>query len=265
MMRAMYTAATGMKGQQLYMDTISNNLSNVNTDSYKKQSIHFKDLMYQTMKEPGVRNPEGTVAPAGIQVGLGVKTGSIGRDFSEGSLKNTGNSYDLAIKGKGFFQVELPGGGIGYTRDGHFQRGADGVMRTTGGHAVYPQITVPEGYNSIEIGEEGYVVAYNESNSDSVDQIELGQLELARFINPGGLKSIGNNMYLETEGSGMPTTGTPGEGGMGGVVQQHLEGSNVDMVDEMVGMISAQRAYEIVSKSITTSEGMLQIATGLKR
>ncbi|ERP39358.1 flagellar basal-body rod protein FlgG [Chitinivibrio alkaliphilus] len=264
MMRSMYTAATGMKGQQLYMDTISNNLSNVNTNTYKRQNIQFKDLMYQTIKEPGTRNPEGSVAPAGIQVGLGVRTGAITRNFEQGSLKNTGNDTDVAIKGEGFFQVALPGGGVAYTRDGQFHRSSDGVLRTSEGHPVYPEIIIPEGYSSIEISAEGHVIAVSDDADDSRN-IELGQFELAQFINPSGLNSIGNNLYLETEGSGMPLLSTPGRDGMGELAHQHVEGSNVDMVDEMVGMISAQRAYEIVSKAITTSEDMLQTATGLKR
>jgi flagellar basal-body rod protein FlgG len=261
----MYTAATGMKSQQLYMDTISNNLSNVNTNTYKSQNVQFKDLMYQTLKEPGIRNPEGTVAPAGIQVGLGVKTGSITRDFSQGSLTNTGNKTDVAIKGEGFFQIALPNGGVAYTRDGQFHRSSDGLLRTSEGHPVYPEIVLPEGYSSIEISAEGHVFAVQEGGSEEEDRLELGQFELANFINPGGLKSIGNNLYLETEGSGRPLVSTPGRDGLGELAHQHIEGSNVDMVNEMVGMISAQRAYEIVSKSISASEEMLQTAANLKR
>ncbi len=264
MMRAMYTAATGMKSQQLYMDTISNNLSNVNTTAYKKQSVQFKDLMYQTIREPGVRNPEGTIAPAGIQVGLGVQVSAITRNFDQGAPKNTGKNYDMAIKGDGFFQIQLPNGDIGYTRDGSFQRGSDGTMQTSQGYRLYPEVVVPEGFDSLFVSDDGYVVA-TKNGSMEAETVDLGQMELATFINDSGLKSVGSNLYIETEGSGAPIVATPGEYGSGTILHQHLEGANVDMVEEMVGMISAQRAYEIVSKAITTAETMLQTASGLKR
>lgn len=264
MMRSMYTAATGMKSQQLYMDTISNNLSNVNTNSYKKQTVQFKDLMYQTIREPGVRNPEGTVAPAGIQVGLGVQTGSVKKIFTQGSPKETGNNYDMAITGNGFFQVQLPNGAIGYTRDGQFQRGADGTLQTSQGYRLYPEITIPEGFDELAVSEDGYVQA-TKGTSNEADVVDIGQIDLANFINPSGLKAIGGNVYVETPGAGAPIVSKPGTDGVGRVLHQHLEGSNVEIVDEMIGMISAQRAYEIVSKAITTSENMMQTASGLKR
>ncbi len=264
MIRSMYTAATGMKSQQLYMDTISNNLSNVNTNSYKKQSIQFKDLMYQTLKEPGVRNPEGTMAPAGIEVGLGVRPAAIQRNFSQGSLKNTGNNYDMAIEGEGFFQIEMPNGAVAYSRDGQFERSYDGTLVTSDGYAVYPRIVVPEDMQSISVSREGYVMA-STGGADDSDSVELGQLELARFVNPTGLKALGSNLFAETDSSGAPQLGVAGEDGIGTVAHQYTEASNVEMVDEMVGMISAQRAYEIVSKAITVSEDMLQTASNLKR
>jgi len=259
----MHTAATGMKAQQFYMDTISNNLSNVNTTAYKKSTVQFKDLMYQTIREPGTRNPEGAMAPSGVEVGLGVRIGGTTREFTQGSIEETGNDYDLAISGEGFFQVLLPEGDIAYTRDGQFKRSSDGTMVTSEGYYLYPEITVPEGYDRLNVSPDGVITAVK--NGVAADDIELGQLETASFINTGGLKSIGDNLYVETVGSGVALLGTPSMDGYGKIVQQSLETSNVDMVDEMVGMIAAQRAYEIVSKAISTSEEMMTTATNLKR
>lgn len=264
MIRSMYTAATGMKSQQFYMDTISNNLSNVNTHSYKRQTVQFKDLMYQTIREPGSRDPDGAMAPAGVEVGLGVRIGGTNREFTQGSLQDTGNDFDMAINGEGFFQILLPDGDMAYTRDGHMQRSSDGTLVTTEGYYFYPEITVPEGYDRITITEDGYVTAVKNGESDA-DTVELGQIETAKFVNPTGLKSLGNNLYVESVSSGEAMIGTPGEDGFGKIIHQNLEASNVDMVDEMVGMIAAQRAYEIVSKAITVSEEMIQTATNLKR
>ncbi len=264
MIRSMYTAATGMKSQQFYMDTISNNLSNVNTNSYKRQNVQFKDLMYQTIREPGSRDPEGAMAPAGIEVGLGVRVGGTNREFTQGSLKDTGNDFDMAINGEGFLQILLPNGNMAYTRDGQMQRSSDGTLVTTEGYYLYPEITVPQGYDRITITEDGYVTAVKHAESDA-SSVELGQLDIAKFVNPAGLKSIGDNLFVESVSSGDPMVGTPGQDGFGKIIHMNLEASNVDMVDEMVGMISAQRAYEIVSKAITVSEEMVQTATNLKR
>jgi flagellar basal-body rod protein FlgG len=253
-----------MKAQQFYMDTISNNLSNVNTHSYKKQQVQFKDLMYQTIREPGSRNPDGAMAPSGIEVGTGVRVGGTNRKFTQGSIIETGNDFDMAISGDGFFQIQLPNGDMVYTRDGHFNRSSDGSMVTNNGYYVYPEITVPEGYDRINVTEDGYVTAIKNGESDN-ETIDLGQMELAKFVNNTGLKSIGDNMYAETVSSGEAITGVPGEDGFGRIKGMSVEESNVDMVDEMVGMITAQRAYEIVSKAITVSEEMIQTATNLKR
>lgn len=268
MIRSMYTGATGMKAQQLLMDTIGNNLSNVNTNAFKRQTLQFKDLMYQTLKEPGVYNPEGGVAPAGIEVGMGVRVAATNRDFTEGSIKYTGSDYDVAIVGAGFFQIEMPNGSIAYSRDGQFQRSGDGTLTTSDGYRLFPEITIPEGFDTIIISTEGEVTAVkdgNESDAGSPENIELGQIELATFVNPAGLRSMGSNLYAETSSSGVPLISKPGEDGTGALHQQNVEASNVQIVDEMVSMIAAQRAYEIVSKAITSSEEMLQTANNLKR
>jgi len=260
----MYTAATGMKAQQFYMDMISNNLSNVNARGYKKQNVQFKDLMYQTIREPGSRNPEGAMAPSGIEVGLGVKVTGTAREFTQGSMANTGNNFDMAIEGIGMFQILTPDGSIAYTRDGQFQRSGDGTLVTSDGYYLYPEMALPDGYDTITVSPDGLVTA-TRINAGNEENTEIGQIELARFINPAGLRSLGSNLYGPTVSSGEPLVGKPGQDGNGKVMQQFIEESNVDMVDEMVGMISAQRAYEIVSKSITVSEEMMQTATNLKR
>jgi flagellar basal-body rod protein FlgG len=268
MIRSMYTGATGMKAQQLMMDTISNNLSNVNTNAYKRQSVQFKDLMYQTLKEPGVYNPEGGSAPAGIEIGMGVRLGATQRNFAQGSIKASGSNYDMAISGEGFFQIELPNGTIAYSRDGQFQRDGSGTLVTSDGYRLYPEIVVPDGYDAITVTPDGFVAAVKYGTSTDAgkpDNVDLGQIELVSFINPAGLRSLGSNLYAETAASGVPLISYPGQDGLGILQQQAVEASNVELVDEMVGMIAAQRAYEIVSKSITVSEEMLQTANNLKR
>jgi flagellar basal-body rod protein FlgG len=268
MIRSMYTGATGMKAQQLMLDTISNSLSNVNTNAYKKVSIQFKDLMYQTLKEPGVYNPEGGISPSGIEVGMGVRAAATQRNFSQGSLQSSASDYDMAINGEGFFLIELPNGSISYSRDGHFLRDASGTLVTADGYKLFPEVVVPEGYDRITVTQQGFITAVKEGtpeNAGRPDNVDLGQIELAGFINPAGLRSLGNNLFAETGASGVPLISYPGEDNMGTVHHQMVEKSNVEVVDEMVGMIAAQRAYEIVSKSITVSEEMLQTANNLKR
>jgi flagellar basal-body rod protein FlgG len=265
MIRSLYTAATGMEAQQLCMDTISHNLSNINTTGFKRSKIEFKDLIYETLKEPGSRNPEGEIAPVGIEVGLGVKPASTQKIFQQGSLTRTGNDLDVAIQGEGFFQIALPDGTIAYTRNGAFQVTADGTIVNSDGYAVYPQINIPYGAEQIGIdAATGKVTVVMPGEQTST---ELGQIELARFVNPAGLKSIGNNLYVETEASGAPVIGVPGEEGFKNTTLQqfYLEASNVQIIEEMVNMITTQRAYEIVSKSIQVSEEMLQVANNLKR
>ena len=262
MIRCMMTAATGMESQQLFMDTISNNLSNVNTVGFKRTKLEFQDLMYQTLREPGVRNFEGGMSPSGIEVGLGVKPAATQKIFEQGSLNRTENPLDCAIQGEGFFQITLPNGGSAYTRDGSFKLSSDGTIVNSSGFIFSPQITVPQGSTDLEISEDGKVSVLLSGENLST---EIGQVELARFVNPSGLKSLGGNLYVETDASGDPIINVPGEEGTGTVIQNYTEASNVQLVEEMVNMISAQRAYEIVSKAITVAEDMMQVANNLKR
>lgn len=258
----MMTAATGMEAQQLYMDTISNNLSNVNTVGFKRTKIEFQDLMYQTLREPGVRNFEGSMAPAGIAAGLGVRPAATQVIFEQGSLVQTGNSLDWAVQGEGFFQVTLPDGSTAYTRDGSFQLSNDGSIVTSSGFFVSPQITVPENSSELTISENGIVSVILPGETE---QTEIGQIELARFINPSGLRSLGGNLYAESDASGAPIISFPTEEGTGSILSQYTEASNVQIVNEMVNMISAQRAYEIISKAIQVGEDMMQVVNNLKQ
>ncbi len=262
MVRSMYTAATGMEAQQLYMDVISHNLSNVNTNGFKRQKIEFQDLMYQTIREPGIRNVEGGMAPSGIEVGLGVRTAATERIFEQGSLNQTGNKLDMAIHGEGFFQISLPDGTTAYTREGQFKMSSDGTITNSAGYFLYPQLVMPEGAQEFSVSADGMVTAIMPGEETS---IEIGQIELARFINPSGMKAIGQNLYVVTDASGEPIISMPGEEGTGTIMQGYVEASNVQIVDEMVNMITTQRAYEIVSKSIQVSEEMMQVANNLKR
>jgi len=256
------TAATGMEAQQLYMDTISNNLSNVNTIGFKRTKIEFQDLMYQTLREPGVRNFEGSMAPAGISAGLGVRPAATQVIFEQGSVVQTGNSLDWAIQGEGFFQVTLPDGSTAYTRDGTFQLSNDGSIVTSSGFFLSPQITVPENSSELTISENGIVSVILPGETA---QTEIGQVELARFINPSGLRSLGGNLYAESDASGAPLISLPTEEGTGSILAQYTEASNVQIVNEMVNMISAQRAYEIISKAIQVGEDMMQVVNNLKQ
>jgi flagellar basal-body rod protein FlgG len=262
MIRSLYTAASGMKANQSFVDNISNNLSNVNTVGFKKSQIQFEDLMYQTMQEPGTENGDGTKAPSGVQIGLGTRVVATNKMFVQGNLTQTGNPLDLAVQGDGFFQIRQANGETAYTRAGDFNLSADGYLCTAQGNLVEPGIVVPEGSQDMYISGDGRVMA-----TTTAGQLpeELGQIELARFINPAGLRSQGGNLYVQTEASGEPVVGTPGLDGFGELKNQFLESSNVQMVEEMVAMIIAQRAYEVSSKAITTSDDMLQIASGLKR
>lgn len=262
MVRSMYTAATGMEAQQLYMDTISNNLANVNTNGFKRQKIEFQDLMYQTLREPGIRNVEGGMAPSGIEVGLGVQLAATQRIFQQGSLNQTGNSMDLAIQGEGFYQIALPDGGIAFSRNGEFKLSSDGTIVTSNGYPVYPEIVLPEGAKELAVNADGMVVVKLIGDETST---EIGQIELVRFVNPAGLKAHGQSLFSVSDASGEPIVNLPGEEGAGTIMQGYVETSNVQIVDEMVSMISAQRAYEIVSKAIQVSEDMMQTVNNLKR
>jgi flagellar basal-body rod protein FlgG len=257
----MMTAATGMQAQQLYMDNISNNLSNVNTTGFKRTKVEFQDLMYQVLREPGVRNVEGSLSPSGIETGLGVRPSATQRIFEQGSLVKTDNPLDWAIQGEGMFQITMPDGTTAYTRDGSFKLSSDGSIVTSSGFYLAPQITIPQGASNLSI-EGGVVSAILSGESSST---ELGQIELVRFVNPSGLRALGGNLFAESDASGAPVVLRPGEEGAGTVEQSMTETSNVQMVQEMVNMITAQRAYEIVSKSIQVSDEMLQTANNLKR
>lgn len=260
MIRSMMTAATGMDAQQLYMDTISNNLSNVNTTGYKRVKLEFQDLMYQALREPGTRNVEGAVSPVGIEVGLGVKPAATQRVFEQGSLSRTENPMDIAIQGEGLFQITLPDGTTGYTRDGSFSLSSEGTVVTSSGFPLSPSITVPPGSGEMQVSEDGLVTIQLAG-----ERQEIGQIELVRFINPSGLRPLGGNLFTESEATGAPMIQTPGTEGAGTLMQNYVEASNVQAVQEMVNMITAQRAYEIVSKSITVSDEMLSTANNLKR
>lgn len=261
MLRALWTAASGMTTQQINIDNIANNLANVNNAGFKKSRVNFHDLLYQELRPAGALTATGISHPTGIQIGLGSKVVATEKIFSQGNFQETGNMLDIAIEGDGFFQVTLPDGNIGYTRAGSFKIDSDGNIVSPQGYLLEPAINIPENATSITIGTDGIVSV---TIPGEVEAAEVGNIELARFINPAGLKSIGNNIYLQTGASGEPTTGVPGENGLGTIAQGVLEMSNVNVVEEMVNMITGQRAYEINSKAIQTSDQMLQIVNNLK-
>ncbi len=262
MIRSLHTGATGMVAQQMNVDVIANNLANVNTAGYKKSRADFQDLLYQTIKAPGTISPSGNQIPTGIQVGLGVKPSSVSKMFSQGDIRNTQNELDLAIDGKGLFQIEKPDGTIGYTRAGNFQLDSNGQIVTVDGYPLYPVMTIPDDATLISVDSEGKVMVQQPGNTAMTD---IGQIELANFVNPAGLISVGKNLYDESEASGPAITGLAGTNEMGSILQGFLEISNVSVVEELTQMIMAQRGYEVNSKSVQTSDQMLQTATQLKR
>jgi flagellar basal-body rod protein FlgG len=264
MMRSLWTAASGMTGQQFNIDTISNNLANVNTTGFKQMRADFEDLLYQTLRLAGTPSTEVTVVPTGVQVGHGVKPGATQKIFTQGALQATGNTADLAIEGEGFFRVLQYDGSYGYTRDGSFKIDSNGQIVNSNGYRLLPEVVLPEGFlnDSLAISQDGRITV---KVAGSDDPIEVGQLELYRFVNPAGLQSIGDNLMTQTNASGEPIAGRPGFDGMGKVLQKYLEMSNVSVVREMVNMIVAQRAYELNSRAIQTSDSMLATATSLKR
>ncbi len=262
MQRSMFIAATGMEAQRLNIDVISNNLANVNTTGFKRSRADFQELMYQGLKEAGASSAEGTVLPTGIQVGLGVKPAAVQKIFKQGDFVSTENPLDLVVEGKGFFQIITPEGDVAYTRAGAFKLDSEGNVVNSDGYAMEPAITIPANTLSITITTDGTVSVLQDGNTSPV---EVGQIELAQFTNPGGLNSIGKNLFLSNESSGEPTTGVANSEGFGSVNQGFLELSNVNVVEEMVNMIVSQRAYELSSKVVQTSDEMLALANNIKR
>lgn len=261
-MRSLDIGATGMLAQQLNVDVISNNIANMTTTGYKRQRAAFQDLIYQNINRPGSTSSDaGTTVPSGLQVGLGVKTGAVYRMHGQGTVQRTDNELDLAILGDGFFQIDLPNGDTAFTRDGTFQINENGEIVTVQGYAVQPNITIPAETLSIDINVEGEVLATLQGQTSTQN---LGQFQMASFVNPVGLEAIGDNFYLETDASGSPTTGTAGSDNFGRLEQGALEQSNVDVVFEITSLIAAQRAYEMNSNVISTSDEMLQTVTQLR-
>lgn len=262
MIRSLYTAATGMDAQQTKMDTIANNLANANTTGFKKSRADFEDLLSETIRSPGVANPQGGTSPVPLQVGLGVRTAGVTRSFSQGDFSQTDNPLDLAIQGDGLFRVSMPNGEFAFTRAGNLKVDSEGRLVTLRGELLEPQITIPRDAKSITITERG-VISVETAGSEG-RPTELGQIELATFMNPAGMKAIGGNLLLETSASGPAIIGRPGEQGVGTLMQSFLESSNVKAVEEMVAMISTQRSYELNSKVIQTADQMLQKLTNLR-
>jgi len=258
MIGSLWIAKTGLDAQQTNMDVISNNLANVSTNGFKRSRAVFEDLMYQTLRQPGAQSSEQTTLPSGLQIGTGVRPVATERLHTQGNLSKTDNSKDVAINGQGFFQVQLPDGTAAYTRDGSFQVDQNGQLVTNAGFPVQPGITIPSNALSITIGRDGVVSVTQQGQAQPV---QVGQLTLSTFINDTGLESMGENLYKETQASGAPTDSTPGLNGAGLLYQGYVETSNVNVAEELVSMIQTQRAYEINSKAITTSDQMLQKLT----
>lgn len=262
MITALYTSATGMNAQQTNIDMISNNLANVNTTGFKKSRANFQDLMYQQVRQPGTPNAQGAEIPVGTEIGHGVKISATQKLFTPGSLQNTDNPLDIVIEGEGFFEVLKPDGTVAYSRDGSFRQDSDGRLVTADGYPLQPEIYIPEDATSVSITSDGTVSAQIAGQPESN---QLGQISLVNFTNPAGLNSSGRNLYSETVSSGQPMTGTPGDSGFGTISQGFLEMSNVKVVEEMVNMITAQRAYESNSRSIQAADEMLNTANQLRR
>ncbi len=261
-MRALRTAATGMAAQQLNVEVISNNIANMNTVGFKKQRAEFSDLLYQNIERAGAQSSDaGTIVPTGVQVGSGVKAGSVYRITTQGSATQTGNQYDLMIQGRGYFQVLMPSGETAYTRAGNFAVNDQGKLVTEDGYTVQPEITIPANATSVSISASGQVQVSTPGNSTPQ---QVGQLQLATFFNEGGLEALGGNLYMESGASGSATAGAPGSEGYGRLMQGYTEASNVDSVTEITALIVAQRAYEMNSKVVTTADQMLAATSQMK-
>ena len=255
MLRSLWISKTGMEAQQLQLDSISNNLANVATNGYKKSHAQFEDLIYQNLRQSGAASSDQTQLPSGLQVGLGVRPVATARDFTQGSLQQTGNNFDVAISGNGFFQVTMPDGTTAYSRDGSFKVDANGQLVTSNGYSIQPGITIPPQAQNVTIAADGTVTV---TLPGQASPQSLGQLQLSNFANVAGLDPKGENLYMETASSGTPTSGSPGTNGLGKLQQGFVETSNVNVVEELVSMITTQRAYELNSKAIQTSDQMLQ-------
>ena len=255
---ALWVAKTGLDAQQTRMQVVSNNLANVNTTGFKKDRAKFEDLVYQTVRQAGGQSSQETRLPTGLNLGTGVRVVATEKQHTQGNLVQTGNALDIAIQGRGFFQVLMPDGTLGYSRDGSFQMDDQGQLVTSGGYLLDPNITIPTDATSITIGRDGTVTVTQPGNAAAV---QVGNLQLADFVNPAGLQPVGQNLYLETAASGAPQANTPGLNGTGSVEQGMLESSNVNIAEELVNMIETQRAFETSSKAISTTDSMLQFIT----
>jgi flagellar basal-body rod protein FlgG len=257
MIPALWVSKTGLSAQDTQLSTIANNLANTATIGFKRDRVVFEDLLYQIKRQPGAQSSENTQLPSGLQLGTGVRVVGTQKEFTKGSLQVTENALDLAIDGRGFLEVLMPDGNVAYTRNGQLHLSVDGELVNSDGLVIQPAITIPEGARTITVAKDG-VVSVTIAGSGDATPTQVGNLQLTDFINPAGLEAIGGNLYLETASSGSPTTGTPGLDGLGTLLQGTLENSNVDVVEELVNMITTQRAYEMNSKVISTSDQMLQ-------
>jgi flagellar basal-body rod protein FlgG len=262
MIRALYTAATGMEAQQLQIDVIANNLANVNTTGFKKSRADFQDLLYQTIRAPASQTTNNTQSPTGIQVGLGARPAAVSRINTQGDYTQTGNDLDLAIEGTGFFQVQLPDGSLAYTRAGALKLDSQGNVVTSDGHPIQSAPQIAPGSVDVTIGADGTISAIAPGQSSPAN---LGQIQTARFVNPSGLRAVGKNLLQETEVSGTAELGVPGQENRGTLLQGFLENSNVSVVEELVGLITGQRAYEVTSKAIQTADEMLRTTNAIVR
>jgi len=258
MNQALWISKTGLDAQQTKMSNIANNLANVGTTGFKRSRAIFEDLLYQNVRQVGAQSSQDTRLPSGLMIGTGVRTVATEKLFTQGNLSQTDNQLDIAIRGRGFFEILLPDGSQAFTRDGSFQVDDQGQMVTSSGYVVQPTITIPENALSVSIGADG-VVSVRLPGSGEINQV--GSLQLADFVNPAGLQAVGENLFLESSSSGAPQTGNPGLNGLGTVVQGYVESSNVNVVEELVNMIETQRAYEMNSKAISTADQMLQYVT----
>lgn len=262
MMRALWSAATGMVAQELNVDTIANNLANVNTVGFKRQRVEFEDLLYETLRQPGSPSADGVQLPTGVQIGLGTRTVATPKLFEQGTFQQTGSPLDLVIEGDGFFQITMGDGRTAYTRAGNLKLDSQGNLVTANGYPLEPSVVIPPDSQSISVGEDGTVSMLQ---TGSPEPQQVGQFQIARFINPAGLVSIGHTLFVESAASGAPTVGTPGLDGLGRIAQGVLEMSNVKVVQEMVQMITAQRAYEANSEAIKIADRMLETANAVRR